>query len=105
MALHYYEDVLHQSLEIGFRLAGPDDHRSTTRLNQPSHNDWMFEAAFPSDDETVTDAVYAWITDHDSVHLRVLSPSEWITRKPSPKDYGGRLQMLSSAHGAVVPKH
>jgi len=51
IALHYYED-LHKSLEIGFRLAGPDDHRSTTRFDQPSHNDWMFEAAFSSDDTT-----------------------------------------------------
>ena len=61
LAPHHYQTLLSITLEIGFRLAGPDCDWSTLQLNRAPPK-WVFEAAFSSnDDEVIADALSIWV--------------------------------------------
>ena len=54
--------LLSATLKIGFRLVVPDCDQPTLSLNRTPRHDWVFETAFSSgDDETIADALCAWI--------------------------------------------
>ena len=59
-----YAHLLSITLEIGFRMAAPD--QPAPRLNHTFHHEWIFKTAFSSrDDEVIADAVCGWIGDGD----------------------------------------
>jgi len=59
-----YVDLLFKTLEIWFRLVLTGHDRPPIHLDHTSHHNRMFEVAFSSDDdETIADAMCAWITD------------------------------------------
>jgi len=57
--------LLPMTLEIAFRLVVPGHDQPDLHLPDTSHDDWVFETAFSSDDdEIIADAVCAWIGDN-----------------------------------------
>ena len=58
--------LLSLALKVGFRLVDPFSDQLALHSGHSTHHDRMFETAFSSDDdETVADAVCAWVADGD----------------------------------------
>jgi len=57
-----YVDLLHTTLEIGFRRVAFSPDGPPLRLDHTPHHEWAFETAFSNnDDEVLADALSVWI--------------------------------------------